>query len=64
LDLIAHCTDAGEIVIYESHLAVMNCEKRKLRKLRQVNSPFRILNNSKKLREIFLFIDYYAHGFG
>lgn len=34
LDVIAHCTSAGEIVIYASHLAVFDCDEKKLRKQR------------------------------
>lgn len=36
LDVIAHCTDAGEVVVYPSHLAVMDCDDKKLRKQRKV----------------------------
>lgn len=38
LDVIAHSTDAGEVVVYASHLAVFDCDEKKLRKQRIVSS--------------------------
>lgn len=34
LDVIAHSTNAGEVVVYASHLAVFDCDEKKLRKQR------------------------------
>ena len=36
MDIIAHSTDAGEVVIYASHLAVIECDEKKLKKQRKV----------------------------
>jgi len=36
LDLLVHSTAAGEIVIYSSHFAIMDCDDKKLRRSRQV----------------------------
>ena len=43
LDVIAHATAAGEILIYSSHFAVMDCDDKKLRKSRHVNKTKKLI---------------------
>lgn len=44
LDVVAHCTDAGEVVIYPSHFAVIESDEKKLRKQRKVHFKQSIVN--------------------
>jgi len=67
MDIIAHCTDAGEIVIYASHLAVIDCDEKKLKKQRKVRYiDFLVfIGSNEENHDILLFyIDRLAHGFG
>lgn len=38
LDVIAHSTSAGEVILYPSHFAVIDCDDKKLRKERRVST--------------------------
>jgi hypothetical protein len=38
MDIIAHSTEAGEVVVYASHLAVIDCDEKKLKKQRKVRN--------------------------